>query len=237
MAVTQDKPAPYAPASAILEIINRYRNRGLIFPVTGEVLARAGISESLIPRTLQAIQTLDLFGADGNPTATMEAIRLAPEPEYEKRLEDWLKSAYADVFAFVDPTIDGEIRIRDAFRGYNPIGQQERMVTLFQGLCTAAGLAPEKQAPASKPSAPRSAPRAPIRRARNAPPQQLNKSAAARVNAYGLPPAIAGLVESLPPPEQGWTTAERDKFLTTFEAVLDFAIPVVQQKSTSNADE
>ena len=32
----------------------------------------------------------------------------------------------------------------DAFRTYQPIGQQERMVLLFQGLCTAAGMIPEK---------------------------------------------------------------------------------------------
>jgi hypothetical protein len=32
----------------------------------------------------------------------------------------------------------------DAFRTYQPIGQQERMVLLFQGLCRAAGIIPEK---------------------------------------------------------------------------------------------
>ncbi len=61
MAVTQEKPAPYAPASAILDIVSRYRNRGLVFPVNADVLARVGISDSLIPRTLQALQVLDLF--------------------------------------------------------------------------------------------------------------------------------------------------------------------------------
>ncbi len=241
MAVTADKPVPYAPASAILEIVNRYRNRGLVFPVTAEVLARAGISDSLIPRTLQALHTLDLFGADGNPTATMEAIRLAPEAEYQKRLEDWLKSSYAEVFAFVDPTADDKTRIRDAFRGYNPIAQQSRMVTLFTGLCAAAGLMPEKAVPAPRNHAPRPAaavprptPRAANSPVRNAVQAQTGKRAAA--NAYGLPPAIAGLVESLPSPEDGWTIAERDKFLTTFKAVLDFAIPVVSQKKQTSAE-
>lgn len=236
MAVTLDKPAPYAPASAILDIIGRYRNRGLIFPVTSEVLTRAGISDSLNSRTLQALQTLDLFGADGNPTATMEAIRLAPEPEYKQRLADWLKSAYADVFAFVDPTTDDETRIRDAFRGYNPIGQQARMVTLFQGLCAAAGLV------ADKPAAPRPAARQQNRQAQRpqkATPAHTPKrtAAAANANAYGLPPAIAGLVESLPSPEDGWTAAERDKFITTFKAVLDFAIPVVSKRAANPAED
>lgn len=245
MAVTQDKSAPYAPASAILEIINRYRNRGLVFPITAEVLARAGISESLIPRTLQALQVLDLFGADGNPTATMEAIRLAPEPEYKKRLEDWLKSAYADVFSFVDPAADDETRIRDAFRGYKPVGQQERMVTLFVGLCVAAGLMGVKPKQArSSPSS--SASTAPPRRerARLTPEaegrlsKRLDQPARHGSRSSLLPPAIAGLMESLPSPEEGWTAAERDKFLTTFKAVLDFAIPTVTRRpKTEEADE
>jgi hypothetical protein len=197
-------------------------------------LTCAGISESLVARTLQAIHTLDLFGADENPTATMEAIRLEPESEYKKRFEDWLKSAYADIFALVDPATDDGTRIRDAFRGFSPIGQQERMVTLFQGLCTAAGLFPDKRTAASKPNAPRSASRIPNNRPRTPSPAQPSKRTAAGANAYGLPPAIAGLVESLPSAEEGWTAADRDRFLTTFKAVLDFAIPVITTKAPVN---
>ena len=160
MAVTADKPAPYAPVKTILEIVDRYRNRGLVFPVTAEVLTRAGVPESLTSRTMQALVTLDLFKDNGNPTDTIEGIRLAPEFEYKKRLEDWLKSSYADVFKFVDPKSDDESRIRDAFRSYQPQGQQERMVALFQGGCgAAAGLGPEKKTRVSrtpaKPSRPR----------------------------------------------------------------------------------
>ncbi len=93
---------------------------------------------------MQALQTLDLFKENGNPTETLEGIRLAPEAEYKKRLEDWIKGAYADVFAFVDPAVDDDTRIRDAFRNYQPIAQQPRMVTLFKGLCAAAGLIGDK---------------------------------------------------------------------------------------------
>lgn len=97
MAVTQDKPAPYAPAKTILDIITRYRDRGLTSPINAEVLSRIGVAESLISRTLQALVTLDLFDDAGNPTQTLEGIRIAPEAEYKKRLEDWLKGSYADV--------------------------------------------------------------------------------------------------------------------------------------------
>jgi hypothetical protein len=223
MAVTRDRPAPYAPASAILDIVGRYRNRGLPFPVTAEVLARVGIAQSLVPRTLYALQALDLINDIGNPTETLEGIRLAPEAEHKKRLEDWLKGTYADVFSFVDPTTDDETRIRDAFRSYQPVGQQDRMVTLFQGLCTGAGIMPEKAAPTSRirthSASSRTAPTSRRSAPTKSPPPKQTPSAS-------LPPALTGLLGSLPDADSGWSRASRNKFVKTFEVVLDFCIPI-----------
>jgi hypothetical protein len=234
MPVTAAKPAPYAPPTAILDIVGRYRSRGLPTPVNADVLARAGISESLIPRTLQALQALDLIDKDGTPTQTFEGLRLAPEAEYKERKAAWLRSSYADIFAFVDPGKDGTERIRDAFRSYQPIGQQDRMVTLFTGLCIAAGLITENptrtaaKSPGATPGA-----RATVRRVLNTQIRSKAGQAAQRSAAHavapdlGLPPALAGLLASLPPPDEGWVRAKRDKFVETFESVLDFCIPIV----------
>ena len=231
MPVTEDRPAPYAPPSAIIDFVSRYRHRNVPFPVTADVLARIGVSQSLIPRTLQALQTLDLINEIGNPTEILEGIRLAPEAEYKKRLTDWLESAYSGIFAIVDPAKDDAIRIRDAFRGYNPVGQQDRMVTLFEGLCTEAGLISQKT------SAPRTAP--PARQRLIPPPsatvRSIAKAKAKAVTGAALPPAIAGLMESLPSPADGWTAADRAKFLKTFESVLDFSIPVIKEKKETAA--
>ncbi len=229
MAVTPDKPVPYAPASAILEVVDRYRNRGLQSPITAEVLGRIGISDSLIPRTLQALRTLDLIEEDGKPTPTLDGLHLAAEAEFKKHLEGWLKSAYAPVFSFVDPSKDGETRIRDAFRGYNPAAQQARMVTLFTGLCAAAGLIAEKAVPTPR--------NHPARATSNAAPKQRNVAAqvvqrfaaSPAAPAIGLPPAISGLLASLPAEGTGWTAPRRKKFLTTFETVLDFCFPILNE--------
>lgn len=234
MAVTQASPAPYAPASAVLEIISRRRHRSLPPPINADVLARASISPSLIPRTLQALQTLDLIDESGSPTPIFEAIRTAPEADYQRRLEEWLKGAYSEVFSFVDPATDDEVRIRDAFRSYNPTGQQDRMVTLFTGLCAAAGLMPEKTTSAPRPRAAATASRAaptpaPSRIGRVATalrPTGLLKPTSSRHQSGTLPPALAGLLESLPDASVGWTKADRDKFYTTFGTVLDFCIPI-----------
>ena len=153
MAVTQGKPAPYAPASAILALIERHRNKGLPVPVNADVLGRASISKSLIPRTLQAMQTLDLIDEDGKPTPILEGLRLAPETEFLHRMTEWLNAAYSDALTFVDPATDDEGRIRDAFRSYNPVGQQSRMVALFTGLFKAAGGAPVQRSTSRKATA------------------------------------------------------------------------------------
>lgn len=153
MSVTSSEPAPYAPAKAVLELIARFRNRGLPTPISLEVLGRAGITDSLIPRTFQALKVLDLIGEDGMPTPTFDGLRLAPEPDYKTRTAEWLNNAYADVLRFIDPANADETQIRDAFRNYKPVGQQDRMVTLFVGLYAAAGIGPEKAAKPRKATA------------------------------------------------------------------------------------
>jgi len=228
MTVTAEKPAPYAPARAILDLIGRYRDRGLASPIDADVLARAGITPSLTARTLYALQVLDLIDEGGVPTQTFEGLRLAPEAEFQNRLEDWLKSVYADVFAFVDPAKDDATRIRDAFRSYQPHGQRDRMVSLFTGLCTAAGIMPERtqSAPRQRPSLPRQQRRS-IATGRNV------KQPKAAQTSSSLPPALSGLLASLPT-GNGWTKARRDKFVETFEAVLDFCVPIVEDETEAD---
>lgn len=237
MPVTQNKPGPYAPASAVLEVVTRYRSRGLLTPVNNEVLARAGISESLLPRTIQALQTLDLINKEGMPTQTLDGLQRAPESEFRERLADWVRGAYAEVFKFVDPTTDDSTRIRDAFRSYQPIGQQDRMVSLFQGLCAAAGLAPEKPVKVAAPRQPRpvqtrtpSSPARPPMR----PPMRSRADASSR-HESGLPAPLAGLLAGLPGEGQGWPQDRRDKFMTAFGTVLDLCFPIVASAQEEEA--
>ena len=44
-----------------------------------------------------------------------------------------------------------------------------------------------------------------------------------------LPLPLAGLFAKLPAEGQAWTEKQRDKFVQTFEAVLDFCFPVVSE--------
>ena len=214
MAVTTEAAAPYAPISVMMDIIQRHRDRGLPKPINGETLQRAGlVTESLTSRTVQALTVLDLVDQAGNPTPVFEGIRLAPETEYKKRLEEWLKGAYADVFSFTDPSKDDLTQIGDAFRTYTPPGQRDRMVNLFVGFCKAAGLMTETATQMPKPK--------PASSAAHAAPKKVTIKLAQKGSANGysqdqftnsLPPALLGLLQSLPNPSVGWLQSERDKF-------------------------
>jgi hypothetical protein len=231
MPVTTDQPAPYAPASAILELIERHRNRGLPPVVDSDVLLRAGVSDSLVPRTLQALKSLDLLTEDGRPSEVFEGIRLAPSAEYQQRLAEWLNAAYGDALSYIDPATDDEVAIRDAFRKYIPTGQQARMVTLFIGLFTAAGVMPprQKQAPSKKPSNSTAVLKSVKSRVSPKPPTDRRHGVQeVFVNGGGagiLPAPLAGLLASLPA-EGIWTKDRRDQFVATFGAVLDFCIKI-----------
>ena len=212
MAVTADKPAPYAPAKPILEIINRYRERGLVFPITAEVLARVGIPDSLIPRTAQALQTLDLFKENGNPTETLEGLRLAPEAEFKQRLGDWLKAAYADVFAFVDPSTDDEVESATPSETINRSANSPGWSPYSKGCARRRGSSPTNPRRHGRRRAPRSRPYAAPARANNEAKDSTSKGKGAFAKpSTGLPPALVGLLESLP--TDGWTTEERTKFI------------------------
>lgn len=232
MPLTKDQSAPYAPASAILEILNRNRSRGLPSPIDKEILARAGVSESLVPRTLQSMQILDLIDENGNHTETLEGLRLAPEAEYKGKLRQWLDAAYSDVLQFVDPEQDDEIKVRDAFRPFKPTGMQDRMVTLFTGLYTAAGAwsdrGPRPTASTPRPRPKSSPPRKPDAKAKSdvGPSDSATRNEKSQDFGPDLPAPIAGLLSGLPLDGNGWTKDRRDKFLVTFGAVLDFCFPI-----------
>lgn len=222
--------APYAPPSAVLSIIDRFRDRGLTTPFDADVMIKAGVPESLANRTLMALRDLGLVEESGHPSEQLQELATARGDEYRQRLASIVHERYKDIFAFVDPATDSLEQIQEAFRGYEPRGQRSRMVTLFLGLCQAAELAPETPK--------RAAPRNPAARAPKPKPvaTPMRASRPARVGiparnaptaaTSGLPSALAGLLDELPPPGEGWTPARRDQFLTVFRSVLDFSYPV-----------
>jgi hypothetical protein len=219
----------------VIGLIERHRNKGLPSPIDADVLARAGMSPSLIPRTMQSLVGLDLITEDGQPSEALEGLRLAPESEYKQRLAQWLTGAYADALQFVDPATDDEIKIRDAFRSYRPVGQQSRMVTLFGALFAYAGIAPERV----RPPAPRNKATSPKQRPAYTAPQKNREQrvgGTGHTTNTGLPPALAGMIASLAADGPGWSAERRDQFVAALRGLIDFCFPVGAAKAAPTAD-
>ena len=105
------------------------------------------------------------------------------------------------------------------------------MVSLFIGLYAAAGVEAEKS------GAPRAQakPRARIAAPATAKPKHWAQTLRERAPVDpGLPPALTGLMASLPKGGDGWTKETRDKFVALFGITLDFCIPVVTQADIDN---
>jgi Family of unknown function (DUF5343) len=138
--MAEDKFAPYAPAKAVLAVIERFRDRGLPDPLTTSSLEQIGIQASNAPRTLQALRFLGLVDEGGNRLPAFEGLRTAKTTEYPDQLAEILRAAYLPIFTITDPAEDTDVQISDAFRGFQPSSQREKMVSLFMALCRAAGI-------------------------------------------------------------------------------------------------
>ena len=229
--------APYAPPKTVLDLIGNYRDRSLRVPFNAEVLMLAGVSDGLVNRTLQTLRLLDLIDEQGNPTPPLEGLKKAPSADFAARLAAIVRDVYAEVFQFADPTKDDTDRITDAFRVYEPAGQRGRMVTLFIGLCEAAGIIADGKKPAPSTGRAAAMPRA-LGRARIANSREgergpsVGASAPIRGDGGIIPPALTGLLAAIPL-QKGWTKEHRDKFVATFEAVLDFTVPIISKASAA----
>lgn len=232
MAIQPEGQAPYAPPATVIEVLERYRSRGLAEPFTIDVLMRAGVPDSLASRTLQALKLLDLVDAEGHSTEALKLLARTSSDEYQQAFAQVVRAAYADVFAFADPARDPIPRIEDAFRNYHPRGQRGRAVTLFLGLCAYAGIidtVPVRPTTAKT----KSMPTPPKPRSSSDPKPskaQLNVdiSAPSNFNAGQLDPALAGVLQRLPVPGSTWSEDERDRFTKALLAVLDIVYSVEQ---------
>lgn len=134
--------APYAATSNVMDVIMRKRERGLPGQVSPAALETISIPKGNASRTLQALNFLGLIDTDGTQTTLFEKLARAGEDDggFVRSLEGVVREAYEKVFAIVDPVLDSEVAVRDAFRQFEPEAQRDRMVTFFLGMCESAGI-------------------------------------------------------------------------------------------------
>lgn len=219
-------PAAYTSPSSVIEIVERFRESGLRTPFDIGVLIQAGISEGLAPRTLQSLRELDLIDDAGNPTDTLVALQRSTSEEFKERFAEVVQTAYAPIFQMVNPETN-PMGVRDAFRPYTPVGQQGRMVTLFMGLCAYAGIVEKAAVPEKRAADPRRPGGRPPTATRPAPASRKNRGGQQQADTGAIPETLMALMkEALPMSGRSWTTNQRERFIRTFEAILDFKFPV-----------
>lgn len=245
--------APYAPASAVLDVIHAYRDRPVPTPIDASVVEKIGVSPTIVPRTLQALKLLDLLDEAGNPTTALHELRKAGSDEYRVRLAEVIRAAYAEVFTYRDPATDDIEKIEDAFRSYEPVSMRPRMVRLFLGLCAEAGIIEETR-PVSNPGRTSGAS---VRSARSTAATPRRQDATVHAKSGVVVPsmptptilietpgaehlAIRGLLGTLPPVGSVYPDAKRREFadalLATFALIYEREAPKAPKGGGGDSD-
>lgn len=240
MAEAATQHLPYAPPSNVVGVINRFRDRGLTEPVTKNTLEQVGVSPGNAPRTLATLKFLGLVDEEGHTTDTFKRVRQASTPEYPAALAEVLRNAYKPVFNIVDPAEDEVFKIEDAFRGFEPGSQRQRMVTLFLGLCAEAQLIPEDKSPKVQSPTRRQRPtsqRTPPRQKANqdSPPSEetpLRREAEDTPHNYPLVQAVVGQL-----PKGGtWTQKRRDLWMQAMTSAVDLAVEIEEPEEVLDGE-
>ena len=228
-----EKNAPYAPFGCVINVIRRFRERGLAETITIQEIVRVGISEGNASRTLQALKFLKLVDEEGHRTSMFDRLGRVPTNEYAETFGEIVKDAYNDVFVIVDPAEATDVEINDAFRYYYPQAQRSRMVVLFRSLCQEAELIPGGPPGTRKRVSNVAVHKLGLRsiNARKAQIESLHISDTSLVSEnstsileqeYGL---LVGLLQQLPT-DKKWTKERHDRWLQAFTANIDLLIDI-----------
>ncbi len=191
--------APYAPLASVRKVLEAIR-AGDEGPWTGEACASAGVTDSMVPRTLNALEALAVVDARGNLTGPGRALL---GPEYAAALAGIVREAYAEVLARADPATAGAGDVALAFEGFEPRAQRDKMASLFRGLCAECGLSGARRR------------RTPSRETRGAQARELS----------GELGPIEAVLRQLPQGRR-WTRERRDAWVAAMTSLVDLLYEV-----------
>jgi hypothetical protein len=225
-------------------------------PVNSKVLQQIQVSEGNAPRTLQALKLLGLLNDEGYPTEAFVQLSKTKPLEYPEALAEIVRNAYKPIFTIVDPAQDDYDAVDNAFWGYEPRGQRQRMVRLFVGLCAEAGLIPEERRDAMQQSSSQQTTRRQSSvRSSGKQDRRLRRSGAAQQpKAEAQPdgaadadekkrreaengtqdyPAIAVMMQQLPKNGE-WTSKRRQLWMQAMVSAVDLSVDVVDAEDDSD---
>ena len=141
MAHPTEATAPAAGVVNVLSVVRRYRLREFPRRFGPDDLHHVGIPFIDVDRTMHALRLLDLIDAADGPTPRFQRIQdCESEDAYREALADLVREVYEPVFESCDPMTASDMKLRSAFREYEPAEERERMIALFKALCAEAGM-------------------------------------------------------------------------------------------------
>lgn len=145
MADKLSERAPYATTTSIIMVLEKQRRVGLD-RIDATTLERMGIPESLRPRTIASLALLGFTEADGSASPEFARLKSVKDDEYKSAIWDILETVYEPVLGMLGNHLSDitTTDVSNALRGYEPVGQLERMVQLFVGLMVYVDRMPEQ---------------------------------------------------------------------------------------------
>jgi Family of unknown function (DUF5343) len=221
---------PYMSWGSFENLIDRFARDGMPPRIDRSIVAG---SEGQKTQVLNGLRWLELIEEDGSPTATFDQIVKAEDRSAE--LGKLLREKYARQITLGEQNASQ----RALDESFQPLtGETARKAASFYlKAAKYAGLptSPYFKVPRTRRAKPASAGKTGAKskgqtgagggRSRDTGLDQVN----------GLHPAVAGLLKDLPREGGGWASDDaRDAFLTTFEALVKYAIPVTGEVPTSD---
>jgi Family of unknown function (DUF5343) len=225
--------APYAAPENVLRVLARARKGG-VGKIDPDFLLQIGIGDGMVARTQRALEYLGFVTDDGTLTPLMTRYIEANDEDAQAVLLSAIRDAYAVVLRAVDPAADDRTKVTNAFRTMKPSGQWGRMVTLFLGLCGAAGIEvvdpvtnrPAKGTPPKERVA--STRRTPVRRTVQ---EILGTSSVTGIKTPGLDPALGGIVAKL----GGIRSMEElERWWLAFKPTFEFVLSAKEAEATAS---
>ena len=221
---------PYAAPANLLSLLRRFRTRNLPEEegVTPEFTRASGIPPGAVGRTISALRFLSLIDEIGYPTDTLRALARSTDEDYRIQLDQIVRNAYREDFTVVDPSVDPQVAIINAFRRYEPASQHTRMVMLFLGLCREAGI-PTVDAPRQRGMRTISQTRGTSQKRQPTPQPPPRPISPISTVLPPIPQTVVGVLHLLPAQPGPWKADEKERFLAAFGAVVHATYPDAQE--------